>query len=214
MEIVQGLVEHMSKTEQIWLSVKKSQNVIEEMMARADLEESLALLESEVRRVEAEGAITYLPSHRRLQIEVIDALATLRGSLNKTEGTMGPSVEKLREVLEAMNRHFDSEEYDLALDAYRLVSEQLDYIESDPLRKPFIDRLRRKAMVARIVRDFEDIEITVGGIAIMEGVPSVALINGHSLAVGDMVGNNLLINEIRTDEIEFIYRGVVLARRF
>lgn len=214
MEIVQGLVEQMDSIQTLWESVKESQNVIEEMMARADLEESLAMLEEEVRRVEAEGAITYLPSHRRLQIEVIDALATLRGALNKTEGTLGPSVEKLREVLEAMNRHFELEEYDLALDAFRLVSEQLDYIDSDPLRKPFVERLRRKAMVARIVRDFEDIEIAVGGVAIMEGVPSVALVNGKSLAVGDMVGNNLLINEIRTDEIEFIYRGVVLARRF
>ena len=214
MEIVQGLVEQMEATQKIWASVKLSQNVIEEMMARADLEEAVAHLEEELRRVEAEGAITYIPSHRRLQVEVVDALATLRASLNKTEGTLGPSVEKLREVLEAMNRHFGREEYDLALSAYRLVSEQLDYIETDLLRKPFVDQLRRKALVARVVRDFEDIELAVGGVAIMEGVPSVALINGKSLAVGDMVDNNLLINEIRTDEIEFIYRGVVLARRF
>jgi len=214
MEIVQGLVEQMATTLEIWESVQGSQNVIEEMMARSDLEQSMALLEEEVRRVEAEGSITYLPSHRRLQIEVVDGLMELRKSLNMTEGTLGPPVEKLREVLEAMNRHFDREEYDLALDAYRLVGEQLDYIEADPLRKPFVDRLRRKAMVARIVRDFEEIPLEIGGVAIMDGVPSVALINGSAHAVGDLVDSNLLINEIRSDEIEFIYRGVVLARRF
>jgi Tfp pilus assembly protein PilO len=214
MEIVQNLVEQIEEADTIWTKVRDSQNVIEEMMASAELEESLAYLEEEVRRVEAEGAITYLPSHRRLQIEVIDAMTELRDGMGGIITTVGPSVERLREVLQAMNRHFDREEYSLAIDAFRLVDDQLAYIESDPLRKPFIDRLRKKAMVARIVRDFEQIEILVGGVAIMEGVPAVALINGQSLSVGDMLDNNLFINAIRTDEIEFIYRGVVLARRF
>jgi hypothetical protein len=214
MGIVQGLVDDMASVRTIWEAVKGSQNVIEEMMARRELEEAFALLEESVRRVESEGAISYLPSQRRLQLEVVDALVALRTALSKTEGTLGPSVDKLREVLEAMNRHFEYEEYHLALDAFRVVSDQLDYIQADPLRKPFVDRLRQKALVARIVREFEEMEIEVGGVAITEGRSSAALINGRSLAVGDMLGADLLINQIRSDEIEFIYRGVVLARRF
>lgn len=214
MEIVQGLVDQMDEVQRIFESVKTSGNVIEEMMARSDLEEALAGLDEGLRRIESEGAITYLPSQRRMQLEVTDSLAALRKGLNHTSGPSGPSVEKLREVLEAMNRHFDLEEYKLALDAYRVVSDQLDFIEADPLRKPFVEKLRHKAQVARIVREFEQIDLAVHGIAIMEGAPAAALINGQSLEVGDMLGNELLINEIRTNEIEFIYRGVVLARRF
>ena len=214
MEIVQGLVDEMTRVREIWDSVKVSQNVIEEMMARRDLEDALARLEENVRRIESEGSISYLPSNRRLQIEVVDALAALRQSINKIEGTLGPSVEKLREVLEAMNRHFDRQEYDLALDAFRVVADQLDYVEADPLRKPFVEHLRKKALVARIVREFEEIDIDVGGVAIAEGGPSVAMINGTKVAVGDMLPGNLFVNGIRPDEIEFIYRGVVLARRF
>jgi len=214
MEIVQGLVDEMAKVREVWESVKVSQNVIEEMMARRDLEDAFARLEENVRRVESEGSISYLPSNRRLQIEVVDALAALRQSINKTEGTLGPSVEKLREVLEAMNRHFERQEYDLALDAFRVVGDQLDYVEADPLRNPFVERLRKKALVARIVREFEEIDIDVGGVAIAEGGPSVAMINGTKVAVGDMLPGNLFVNGIRPDEIEFIYRGVVLARRF
>jgi len=214
MEIVQGLVDQMEEVQRIFESVKTSGNVIEEMMARSDLEEALGRLDEDVRRIESEGAITYLPSQRRMQLEVTDALALLRKGLNHTSGPSGPSVEKLREVLEAMNRHFDLEEYELALDAYRVVSDQLDFIEADPLRKPFVEKLRHKAQVARIVREFEQIDLAVHGVAIMEGAPAAALINGQSLEVGDMLGNELLINEIHTNEIEFIYRGVVLARRF
>ena len=214
MEIVQSLVDDMVLVSKLNDKVKLTENVDDEMIARADLESSMSGIEESVRRIEDEGAITYLPSRRRFQLEVVDKLAALRADLGGGGLTLGPPVERLREVLEAMNRHFDFEEYDLALDAYRLVSEELDYIEADPLRKPFVDRLRRKAHIARIVRDFDEIELDVRGIAIMEGAPSVAHINGQSLSVGDMLGKDLIINEIRTDEIEFIFRGVVLARRF
>jgi hypothetical protein len=214
MEMVQALVDEMVGNRAVNERVKLSENVIDEMMARADLEQGMAFVEESVRRIEEEGSITYLPSRRRFQLEVVDVLFALREEIGGTRQLKGPSVERLREILEAMNRHFDFEEYNLALDAFRLVADQLEYIEVDPLRKPFVDRLRRKALIARIVRDFEEIELDIRGIALMEGSPSVVHVNGHALSIGDMLDQNLIINEIRTDEIEFIYRGVVLARRF
>jgi hypothetical protein len=123
-------------------------------------------------------------------------------------------MEKLREVLEAMIRHMEREEFELVLDTFRLVDEQLGYVEKDPLRRPFVVELRNYARIASTVLDFDEIDIDVGGVAIMSGAPSVALINGRALGVGDMLGNELLIRDIRPDEIEFIYRGIVLARRF
>ena len=58
------------------------------------------------------------------------------------------------------------------------------------------------------------IELTVSGVALMEGSSPVALINGKSLGVGDMLNDELVIRAIHRDEIEFIFRGVVFARRF
>lgn len=214
MDIVQGLHVRTQVVLEQWKKVKEAQNVIEEMMARADLEQMLALLEEDVRRVESEGAVRYVPSQRRLQIDVVDALYSLRKDLSSTEGGRGPSMEKLREVLEAMIRHMEREEFDLMLDTYRLVDDQLEFVSKDPLRSPFVQELQRLARIARTVLEFDRINIDVGGVAIMFGAPSVALINGRSLGVGDMLGNELLIRDIRPDEIEFIYRGIVLARRF
>lgn len=213
MEVVQTLYERTQATQAKHTEVKAAQNVIEEMMARAELEEMLALLEEDVRRVLAEGAIRYVPSERRLQLEVVDVLLAMRRQLNSTEGGRGPSIEKLREIAEAMIRHMQREEFALMLDAYRLVDEQLGFVDGDALRKPLVDELRRLAMVARTVLEFEDIQLDVGGVAIMAGAPSAALINGSSVGVGDLVGGELLVRDIRVDEIEFIFRGVVLARR-
>jgi len=214
MDLVQELFLRTQEVLAQWDIAKAAENVVEELTARHDLEELLASLEEDVRRVEGEGSITYLPSQRHFQLDVVDVIFQLRQSLTATEGTRGPSVEKLREVLETMDRHLAMEEYGYALDTYRLVSAQLDYVADDPLRKPFVDKLRRKALVARIVQEFEEIEIDVRGVAIMDGSPSVVYINGKSLSVGDMLDHRLLINDIRSEEIEFIYRGVVLARRF
>jgi hypothetical protein len=214
MDIVQGLYLQMQDVLTQWGVVKGTKNVVEEMMANHDLEEMLVHLEEEVRRVEVEGAITYLPSQRRFQLEVVDSLVALRQALSAIDGSRGPSVERLREVLDSMDRYLVQEEYEHVLDTFRIIANQLDFIEDDPLRKPFVEKLRRKALIARIVREFEEIEIDVGGVAIIDGRPAVAHINGEPLSAGDMIGNNLLIKEIRSNEIEFIYRGVVLARSF
>ena len=144
----------------------------------------------------------------------MEGLVALRRDLAATEGGRGPSVEKLAEVLDAMNRHLQREEYELVLDAFRLVDEELQYIEGDRARKPYAVELRRRADLARTVLEFDEIEIEVGMIAIVAGAPSVALINGSARQVGEMLGRELLIRDIRTDEIEFLFRGVILARRF
>jgi len=214
MDIVQDLVDRTQAAEGQWEVTREAENVIAEMVARADLEDMLASLEGDVRRIDQEGSIRYVPSLRRLQLEVQDPLFELRRGLLDSEGGRGPSVEKLREVLEAMNRHLMAEEYDLMLEAYRLVDGQLDFVENDPLRKPFVDELDRLRGLANTVIEFDEIRIEVGGIAIMYGAPSAALVNGRSVGVGDVIGEELYIREIRTDEIEFVFRGVILARRF
>lgn len=214
MDIVQALYE---KTQQILSqqeTVAAAENVIEEMMARADLEDMMADVEEQLRRITSEGSITYLPSQRRLQLEVVDVIDGLRTKLATSEGGRGPSVEKLREVLETMQDHLVRQEYELMLDAYRLVGSQLDYVERDALRKPFVTELRRLERLARVVLDFDEIDIRVTGVAIEDGLPPVALINGRSVGVGDVLDGELFIRDIRAEEIEFIFRGVVLARRF
>jgi hypothetical protein len=42
----------------------------------------------------------------------------------------------------------------------------------------------------------------------------VALINGKSMTIGDMLNPEMIVRAINREEIEFIFRGVVFARRF
>jgi hypothetical protein len=54
----------------------------------------------------------------------------------------------------------------------------------------------------------------IRGVAIEEGRPPVALINGRTLREGDLLGNEMVVRSIRSGEVEFLFRGVVLVRRF
>jgi Tfp pilus assembly protein PilO len=213
MDIVQDMSDRMQVVLEKWNEVQTADNVIVEMMARADLEQKLVALEEDVRRVTTEGSIRYVPSERRMQIEVIDPIAALREQLLAESGR-GPSADMLKEILKSMERHQARAEYDLMLSAYSGIEDRLGLVEADPLRKPLVDRLRKLAFEAQTVIDFEQIDIDVDGLAIIEGMAPVAVINGRSVGVGDMLTDELVIHSIHTGEIEFIFRGVILALSF
>jgi len=40
------------------------------------------------------------------------------------------------------------------------------------------------------------------------------MINGRPVSEGDLLGRDLVVLAIRREEIEFIFRGIVFARRF
>ncbi|MFN0242796.1 MAG: GspMb/PilO family protein [Planctomycetota bacterium] len=215
MEIVQGLYDRVQEVLAKWKQVQDPKvNVIQAMLIRSELEGMLGELEEDVRRIESERAVRYVPSERRLQSEVVEVLAKLREDLLAFESGSGPSNDTLREIEETMVRHQDAGEYKLMLEAYSVIEDRLALIENDPLRKPLVDRLRELANESRAILDFEKIDMKITGIAIMQDAQPVAVINGKSVGVGDMLNYEIMVHAIRTDEIEFVFRGVVFARRF
>jgi hypothetical protein len=54
----------------------------------------------------------------------------------------------------------------------------------------------------------------IKGVAIADDIPPVALINDKTLSEGDSLNNELIIRAIRPGSIEFLFRGMILERRF
>lgn len=213
MDLVQGLQERTQAVLAKWESVKTAENVIVEMMTRAELDEQLAKLEEDVRRIEAEKSVKYVPSDRRLHSEVIDVIAALRAELSTASVERGPSESQLKQIEETMLSHQDHAEYKLMLDAYAIVEKELVIAKADPLRKPLVERLEELSREAHTVLDFQKIDMKINGVLI-QGAQACALINGKTLFVGDMLDDEILIRAIRPDEIEFIFRGVIFARQY
>jgi hypothetical protein len=63
------------------------------------------------------------------------------------------------------------------------------------------------------VIDFDKIALRFDGRAYVNG-QAIAVINGKIVGVGDLLDKELLVHSINRDEIEFLFRGMVFARRF
>jgi Tfp pilus assembly protein PilO len=213
MDTVQKLAERVQAITAQWAEIEKAENVIEQMLKRSEFDGKLAAVEEEVRRLETEKTISYIPSQRRLQTEVSDVLLDLRKKMNDGRPVAGPTENQLREIKNTMSRQTEHAEYKQVLDAYNSVVKDLALAESDPLRKPLVDQIKVIEAEARTVLDFEKVVLRFDGRAYVNG-QAIAVINGKIVGVGDLLDKELLIHSINRDEIEFLFRGMVFARRF
>jgi hypothetical protein len=147
-------------------------------------------------------------------LEVVEPLEALKDEITESEGGHGPSRDALRELYVAMWNHVSMGEYQLAIDAFSTIEDRLGLAEVGDIRQPLINKLRKLNSTAHIAADFSKIDMEIRGVAVMEGVPPVALINGKTLGEGDLLGDELVIRSIRPGAIEFIFRGLILERRF
>ena len=212
--IVQDMVERTAAAIETWEAVKSAGNVIVEITKRAELEQQLSSLEEDLRRELDREGIRFVQSKRRLQLEVVEPLEALKDEITESEGGHGPSRDALRELYVAMWNHVSMGEYQLAIDAFSTVEDRLGLAEVGDIRQPLINKLRKLNSTAHIAADFSKIDMEIRGVAVMEGVPPVALINGKTLGEGDLLGDELVIRSIRPGAIEFIFRGLILERRF
>ena len=212
--VVDGMAGRARDMMEIWDKIPQAPNVIVEMTLRAELEQLLTRLEDDLRAIQDQGTITYPAADRRLISEVADPISFVRKKIADTQTVSGPPLEALREIHEAMARHLAAGNHELALSAFATVEARLDVAMKDPQRKALVEGIRRKAVDARILSDFAKRKIEIKGVAIMEGRPPIALINGKALGEGDFIDEELGVKAIREGEIEFVFRGVVLVRRF
>ncbi|MAB81305.1 MAG: hypothetical protein CMJ89_18315 [Planctomycetes bacterium] len=210
--IVERLAAQALDVRAAWETAREADNVIEAMRSRTVLEEKLALIEEEIRRIQAEAQLTYLNAERRFDKEVVEVVTGVREEMNGQGGGLGPAIALLRETVEVMERHLDVREYELALQAFSTVESKLAIAEHDPKKSELAEKLRSLRDVADAVIAFEAIALDIGGVAIQEDLRPVALINGRSVTEGELVGTELIVHHIRTDQIEFAFRGMILAR--
>lgn len=211
--IVDELEQLAEAARAVWQRAEQADNLIEEMKARAELDDRLVALDEEVRRIEADRVLIFIPAHRRFEKNVVQVIDGLRDEAASTENTPGPSIAELRESAEAMARNIEAGEYELALDAFAAIETRLAMADTNEYKQPLVRDLRNLHLLASTVIEFEKIEIRITGIALYEDRRPVALINGTSVGEGEILGDELLVRKIGIDQVEFGYRGMVLARR-
>ncbi len=209
---VDELVEHADEARALMEDVASADNLIAEMKARAALEEKVAFLDEQVRRLHSEGQITFVSAQRRFEKQVVEVVDSIRERLNNADQGQGPSLAALRQANEAMEHHIEAQEYELALEVFEAMEPRLVLAEREELKRGLVQSLRDLDLLAETVIEFEKIDLEIKGIALYEDKRPVALINGQAVTEGELIGEELVVRNIGPDQIEFAFRGLLLAR--
>lgn len=216
MDLVEALNLKMQGILESWAEVEASPNELARMLARRDVEKAVANIQEDLRRLESDGQITYVPAKKRLRNDVYDPLDELI-KLLEDDTPSGPSREVLTELYESMHDHIELGEYALALEAYGLMKANMDMVTGDPVRMNIVKAIKEAQWEAQTLSEFEKIDLNIGGVAIIEGRPPAIVLNGRAIGVGDRIvkgEDELEVLDIRPNEIDFYFRGVVLTRIF
>lgn len=213
-EEVDELIRRMSEAQKYWGSSNAADSVLERMVQRSELEKTLALLEDDLNRIEAESRISYKPAEKRLQLGVIEPLGELRLALDATRPNSGPSLSEMQVVGNSMLASIDAGNFSFALNTFHGIDDSLALVRDDEEREDLVRWLRLLARDAETLQDFGAIELDITGYALLESRDPVIIINGRRRSVGDPVESDLIVHDVRPNEVDFVFRGAVLTRDF
>lgn len=213
-EEVDELIARIEEAQGYWVASNAAKSVLERMVQRSELEKLILRLGEDVRRIEDEEHLTYKPAQTRLTNQVVEPLDELRLALDQSKAVEGPSVTELQTVGDTMVGYIEDGDFDFALEAFSALEDSLELLEGDPEREELANWLVLLSEEATILRDFETIEFEVGGVAIIEGLEPVIIIDGKRRTLGDLVGEELVVHAIRLNEVDFVFRGCIVMREF
>jgi len=217
--LVEALIELVDRAQVEWGEVQLASNSIDRIVKRGRLGKTLAQVDEELRRLNANVEIRYVPAMRRLELEVLDPREALRLALE--ENLRGaPPKEELLALEEAMLNHLELAEFTLAMEAYATIEPSFDLLQADPKRWEVAHRLQELDNQARAAYEFSELSLEFGGSVIIElGDPSVIVIQqvggerqARSFSVGDFVLPGLEVAAVRPNEVVFYFQGYELTR--
>lgn len=207
---VDGLLERAKDLQAYWADYQQMEDFEMRVSASVTFEEELFKLEEDVRLLQVEGSIRDLTQGRRFREDLLPIVGELRVAMGESQYGQGPGFELLAEARDVMAGHLSVGRFEQALAAMAPLESGLDRAAEDQDRLPLVNEIRDLAFRARTAMDFDELDLHVGGVIV--GDYSVALVDGKSVEEGEMVGPDLFVKSIEEDRVEFLFRGVALAR--
>jgi len=209
---VETMIDNVENGEQLMQEMLDAESFVENAKLSRDLQDALAFVEGEVRRMDAVGVLSFHNAKQRFDEHVVEACGDLRAQLLAIEDVRGPSVEELAAQIASMERHLLLGEYLLAMELFHEIEGGLTFAEADLERADHAHRLRELYHFSETFRDFDEMEILISGVLIHGGLARAAIINGRTLQVGEYLDGGLLVQSIERDAVEFIYRDILFTK--
>ncbi|MFH0947345.1 MAG: type 4a pilus biogenesis protein PilO [Planctomycetota bacterium] len=184
-------------------------NFIRRLELETEIDQKSQSLKEVLDQTLAARSITDHALKRRVEREVIPILKEL---LERDQtANAAATLDDLRRYLEDMVTLLDQGKYEAVLQKNEIIVDRVDPAALDKEGASLLHLIKKAATEAEVALDFAKKDFEIRG-AIVADAGSVVVINGHVLQEGDALEDGLVIHHIASDRIEFVFRGVVLAR--
>ena len=120
----------------------------------------------------------------------------------------------LRIILGKMEHFFKKGDLTQVVSQFEVVANQIGTSDTeDAETKSLVLEIYNLKNQAMVITEFSKRSIKISGIVSLEGSP-VAIINGRVFERGQMLDEEVKIQDIRPEEVEFIFRDVRIIRRW
>ncbi len=187
--------------------------IIRQMEIKKQIDERVGNLSAQLSNARNDRLVTAGPLQRELEREVLDPLARIIKDRRIAVKT-GLSVQDLEMILTKMQHYFKKGELGQVVSQFDLVAKQLGTTDTgDPDTKALVVKIYGLKNKAMVISEFSKRPIAISGIISVKGSP-VAIINGRVFEKGEMLDEDVKIHDIRSEEVEFVFRDVRIIRRW
>jgi hypothetical protein len=188
-------------------------SLFETYQIEKSLKEGVAQLRPEVDKVGTDGRMTHPAIRMRWAKEVVDPLENIEFALRQAgpQGDQYLSRADLEAAIAEMTKDLEMGNLEQAKERYESVEPKLGVPLDDP-RRDLVVQAKMLHLKVTTALDFKKLDLRIQGVLVNGDGPSGILLNGEVYQEGEYVNDDLLVRNVREEEIYFVFRGLTLVR--
>lgn len=146
-------------------------------------------------------------------IPVREMMAELRGDGEGPAIVKSLDAKRIERLISDMRTEAANGDFQAAIDRYDELETQLVFPDADP-RENLALEARKLRDALETTLEFEKIQLNITGQVVFEESQRGLLINGQAFLEGEQVTDELLLYAVRVHEADFLFRNLILTKRW
>lgn len=188
--------------------------IFERYNLERELKAGLAEVNKKVAELDQQKVISYQPFKYQWIKKVAQPLELLARELSPEGRPQDDRFLPRKEIeglLASMKTDLETGEMQAARDRFDAVQDRLRVPPEDD-RAAMVDRLRDLYVRAGIAIEFSSQRLDISGVVVNEQGRSGLILNGSVYQEGDYISDDLLVKDVGSEQIEFVYKGFTLVK--
>ncbi|HLQ37288.1 MAG TPA: type 4a pilus biogenesis protein PilO [Planctomycetota bacterium] len=178
------------------------------------LRDGIGVMQSRIDEVNAKNLVTNPTARRQWQQKVIEPLANLRKEFDGKGGTGTDqylSQTDMEQLLVEMKRDLEAGNLEDARGRFESVQAKLAVPSTDKRHELVVQAMALHLKTVTAI-EFTKLDLKIQGVLVNHDGRSGVLLNGEVYEEGEYVRDDLLVKQVREEQVQFVYRGLTLVR--